>query len=207
MSSHPPLPEPIKGFEQINRYWDRHMGVPAAKILPGEFYVSAHGEMIVTVLGSCISACIRDKIIGVGGMNHFMLPFKNDTTVGAEVSASLRYGNWAMEYLINEILKQGGSRRNLEVKLFGGGQVLANMTDVGKRNIEFALDYVHKEGLKVAAHDVGGEFPRKVLYFPDTGAVKLKKLRTTHNDTVVVREREYYRNINAAPQSGEVELF
>jgi chemotaxis protein CheD len=183
------------------------MGVPAAKILPGEFYVSSRGEMIVTVLGSCIAACIRDTRIGVGGMNHFMLPFRTDLDTRAEISASSRYGNWAMEFLINEILKQGGTRRNLEVKLFGGGQVLANMTDIGKRNIEFALDYLAREGLRVVAQDVGGELPRKVLYFPDTGAVKLKKLRTVQNNTLETRERHYLRTLNAAPQSGEVELF
>lgn len=201
------LPRPISGFAHVNRYWDRQMGVPAAKILPGEFYVSNRGEMIVTVLGSCIAACIRDKLIGVGGMNHFMLPFRTDLDTRAEISASSRYGNWAMEFLINEILKQGGTRRNLEVKLFGGGQVLANMTDIGKRNIDFALDYLAREGLSVVAQDVGGEFPRKVLYFPDTGAVKLKKLRTVQNNTLETRERHYLRTLNTAPPSGEVELF
>ena len=205
------LPKPIPGFEAVNRYWDKTMHVPAAKILPGEFYVSSQGEMISTVLGSCISACIRDTKIGVGGMNHFMLPESEDGKGSWELNsvtgASSRYGNWAMEYLINAILKQGGRRENLEVKLFGGGQVLANMTDVGKRNIEFAINYLKNEGLTIIAKDVGGTYPRKVLYFPDTGAVKMRKLRSQNNDTLERREKEYCRSLEAKPSTGDVELF
>jgi chemotaxis protein CheD len=203
------LPEPLPGFEGVNRYWDKRMNLAAAKILPGEFYVSNQGEMIVTVLGSCISACIRDKILGVGGMNHFMLPYKGEDADrwGNQVSEASRYGNWAMEYLINAILSQGGTRRNLEVKVFGGGQVLANMTDVGHNNIDFVTSYLAQEGLKIVAQDVGGIYPRKVLYFPDTGAVKMRKLKTMHNKTVEQREREYSRRIDVKPAAGEVELF
>jgi chemotaxis protein CheD len=204
------LPKALAGFEHVNRYWDRQLQLPAAKILPGEFYVSVCGEMISTVLGSCISACIRDRKLGIGGMNHFMLPesgSKHSSWENSEVSNSLRYGNWAMEFLINEVLKQGGQRSNLEVKLFGGGQVLANMTDIGRRNIDFAFEYLNNEQLKVVATDVGDVFPRKVLYFPDTGAVKVKKLKKHHNDTVEKREREYIRSISKPPSAGEIELF
>jgi len=204
------LPKALAGFEHVNRYWDRQLQLPAAKILPGEFYVSIQGEMIATVLGSCISACIRDRKLGIGGMNHFMLPdsgSKHSSWENSEVSASLRYGNWAMEFLINEILKQGGQRKNLEVKLFGGGQVLANMTDIGRRNIDFAFAYLKNEQLNVVAQDVGDIYPRKVLYFPDTGAVKIKKLKKHHNDTVEKREQEYIRTISKAPSAGEIELF
>lgn len=165
------LPPALPGYAHINRYWDRAMDLPAAKILPGEFYVSLRGEMIVTVLGSCVSACIRDKNLGIGGMNHFMLPMKGDhsRTWGSNpASAETRYGNWAMEYLINEILKNGGLKKNLEIKLFGGGKVLANMGDVGLRNIEFVTQYVREEGLTISAQDLGDFYPRKVLYFPDT---------------------------------------
>ncbi|TQV84176.1 chemoreceptor glutamine deamidase CheD [Exilibacterium tricleocarpae] len=204
------LPQAIKGFEDVSRYWDRQMKVYAAKILPGEFYVSTHGEMIVTVLGSCVSACIRDRVIGIGGMNHFMLPAQGEGTDGwgqSQVSMSLRYGNWAMEYLINTILTNGGRRKNLEVKLFGGGNVLSNMTGVGQRNIDFARHYVKEERLLVDAQDLGDIYPRKVLYFPDTGAVKVKKLRNIHNNTVEKRERAYIESITEKPAQGDVELF
>ncbi|WP_240946313.1 chemoreceptor glutamine deamidase CheD [Pseudomaricurvus alkylphenolicus] len=207
--THPTLPKPLSGFSHVNRYWDRRMNVAAAKILPGQFYVSTQGEMIATVLGSCISACVRDRKIGIGGMNHFMLPMSGDHSSWDhnQVGAAARYGNWAMEYLINAILKAGGRREQLEVKLFGGGAVLSNMTNIGEKNIQFALDYLRQESLEVTAQDLGGVFPRKVLYFSDTGAVKLRKLKSRHNDTVEKREEEYRRSISVEPKSGDVELF
>lgn len=201
----------IKGFEHVNRYWDPRMRGPTAKILPGECYVSKTGEMIVTVLGSCIAACIRDRKIGVGGMNHFMLPIQSEhhSDSRSAVNSALCYGNWAMEFLINEILKQGGKKSNLEVKLFGGGKVLASMNniDVGARNISFALEFIEKEGLSVAAQDLGSDHPRKVLYFPDTGAVKLKRLRTQANDTIRQREKEYIESMQQKKPAGDIELF
>jgi CheD, stimulates methylation of MCP proteins len=202
----------ISGFEHINRYWDRRLGIPAAKILPGECYVSRTGEMIVTVLGSCVAACVRDVKIGVGGMNHFMLPVQlgeQSISRPSVVNAELCYGNWAMEYLINAILKQGGRRDRLEVKLFGGGRVLSSMTNmnIGKRNVEFVLDYLQKDSLTIAAQDLGSDYPRKVLYFPDTGAIKLKKLRTRMNNTIEQREKAYLDSMVKKPASGNVELF
>lgn len=206
-----PQPRAPKGFSHINRYWDKHQGVYAAKILPGEFYVSTAGEMIVTVLGSCISACIRDRVKGVGGMNHFMLPVQRENMQPSTstISESARYGNWAMEYLINEILKNGGDKRHLEVKVFGGGRVLENMQqiDVGQKNIDFVHRFIANEALYLAAEDVGDIYPRKVLFFPDTGSVKVRKLRSVRNDVLYERERSYERTINTRPAQGDVELF
>lgn len=207
------LPPALPGFEHVNRYWDKRMNIPAAKILPGEFYVSRVGEMIVTVLGSCVSACIRDKQLGIGGMNHFMLPQEGQYSSeqwGSEASHASRYGNWAMEYLINSILKLGGTRRNLEVKIFGGGNVMQNMSTVGERNVEFVLRYLHQENIQIAAQDVGSVYPRKVLYFPDTGAVKVRKLKDVRNDTLIERERSYGRGLETEKQddsAGSIELF
>lgn len=205
------IPRSLPGFEHINRYWDKRMNLAAAKIMPGEFYVSLHGEMIVTVLGSCVSACIRDRVHGIGGMNHFMLPMQGVHSSpkwgSSDISSASRYGNWAMEFLINEILKAGGERRNLEVKIFGGGNVLSNMTNIGQRNIDFVKKYLWSEALDIVAEDVGDMFPRKVLYFPDTGAVKVRKMRQMRNDTVLQREKAYIEDINKKPKSGEVELF
>jgi chemotaxis protein CheD len=206
-----PQPKAPKGFSHINRYWDKNQGVFAAKILPGEFYVSLAGEMIVTVLGSCIAACVRDRIKGVGGMNHFMLPIQRESMGNGPsvLSESARYGNWAMEYLINEVLKNGGDKRNLEIKIFGGGRVLENMQqiDVGQKNIDFVRHFIANESLYLAAEDVGGVFPRKVLYFPDTGSVKVRKLKTVRNDVVFERERNYAKSINTRPAQGDIELF
>jgi len=198
-------PKALKGFRSINRYWDKDRGIWGAKILPGEFYVTLHEEVIVTVLGSCISACIRDKKLGIGGMNHFMLPSSGDPS---QLSGSNRYGNYAMENLINEILKNGGSRENLEAKIFGGGKILANMTDVGSRNIQFVEDYLKTENIQVVSEDIGDVCPRKVAYIPATGKAFMKRLRSLHNDTVVSRERDYLKDLEQTPvQSGDIELF
>lgn len=184
--------------------------VYSAKILPGEFYVSTQGEMISTVLGSCVSACIRDPIMGVGGMNHFMLPASKDELAALiKSSDAARYGNFAMEQMINSILKAGGKKNNLEVKLFGGGKVLAGMStlDIGSKNITFVRAYVALEDLKVISSDLGDVYPRKVLYFPDTGNVKMKKLKSVHNRTIAEREDTYKQQINQEPATGDIELF
>ncbi len=166
--------------------------------------------MISTVLGSCVSACILDPIMGVGGMNHFMLPAtKNTIDPASSNSDATRYGNHAMEQMINAILKAGGRRENLEVKLFGGGKVLGDMKkiDIGQKNIVFIRSYIAIEGLRVLTADLGDVYPRKVLYFTENGKVKMKKLKSVHNKTIAERESNYKREINSQPVSGDVELF
>ncbi|PCH59983.1 MAG: chemotaxis protein CheD [Gammaproteobacteria bacterium] len=204
--SRPPV---LLGFEHINRYWDRQHATHAAKILPGEYYVTRVNELITTVLGSCISVCIRDPANKVGGMNHFMLPqaTAHAQSKAIDTSAAARYGNVAMEYLINSILKYGGRRENLEFKIFGGGRILAQMTDVGDRNIAFIKHYFRTEGFKVAGHDTGDIYPRKVIYNPITGKASIKKLRSIHNNTIKDREIKYRKELDNAPIEGEIDLF
>ncbi|MBZ0093316.1 MAG: chemoreceptor glutamine deamidase CheD [Sulfuricellaceae bacterium] len=177
----------------------------------GELYVTKHNEGIYTTLGSCISACIRDRIMNIGGMNHFMLPSADNSPSDAwkatGANAATRYGNYAMEHLINEILRNGGKRQNLEVKIFGGGRILENMTDVGQRNIAFARDYIKTEGLSVAAEDVGTIYPRMLVYFPATGKVKVKRLRSLHNNLIAEQENRYLDTLKRQPIGGEIELF
>jgi chemotaxis protein CheD len=197
----------LRGFEHIRRYWDRTHNVFAAKILPGEFYVTSSGEAIITSLGSCVSACIRDRILGIGGMNHFMLPKagSHSRVRAGGLTEAARYGSFAMEQLINEILKAGGRRDNLEVKLAGGGRVLANMSaDIGGNNIRFVKEYLNNEGLEVCGSDLGGSWPRRVVYFPSTGKLRVKKLR---NQGVVGQERDYQNRISQEQIAGDVELF
>ncbi len=201
-----------QGFEHVKRFWDPHHQLITAKILPGECYVSAAGEIVSTVLGSCISACIRDPVAKVGGMNHFMLPLQQGErgiVRLAAVTPALCYGNWAMEFLINEILKAGGKRERLEVKVFGGGRVLAGMTnlDVGQQNISFVVDYLKNEKLAIIAQDVGDIFPRKVLYFTDTGKVKMKKLTSTYSMEIKVQEERYFDSMIKKPSTTDIELF
>jgi len=205
-------PPVLAGFEHIKRYWDARHDIFAAKIMPGEYYISLHGELITTVLGSCVSACIRDPEKGIGGMNHFMLPDNgNQKSSGSwantPVSLETRYGNIAMERLINLILAGGGKRKNLEVKVFGGGRVLDIATNIGGKNVDFVKQYLATEGFKVVSEDVGGVCPRKVQYFPLTGRVRIKKLYSLHNDTLRKREKKYINSLKKSDIEGKVDIF
>jgi len=187
-------------------YHDSTFKCDAVKIMPGEYHVTSKDMVIVTVLGSCISACIRDPVSGIGGMNHFMLPGKDADDI---TSASARYGGYAMEILINQIQKLGGRRDKLEAKLFGGAVALPGLAtrSVGEMNEEFALRYLDAENIPVVAHDLLGFFPRKVYFFPKSGRVMVRVLKTTHNNTILERERAYEQRLQRTPIEGDVELF
>ena len=191
-----------------NVYYDRTFDCEAAKILPGEYYFTRKEMLIVTVLGSCVSACIRDRVSGVGGMNHFMLP-DSGNDAESPLSASMRYGAYAMEVLINELLKAGARRENLEAKVFGGGNVLRGFTtiNVGERNAQFVRDYLRAENVRITAEDLNDVHPRKVYYFPRTGKVLVKKLKQLNNYTLVKREQDYASRLKTSEVSGDVDLF
>jgi chemotaxis protein CheD len=205
----PAQPLSLPGFEHLQRFWEPDTQRWTVKILPGEYYVTREDEAITTVLGSCISACIRDPVAQVSGMNHFMLP--EDNSGGREgeavVGLATRYGSYAMETLINDLLKLGALRARLEIKLFGGGRVLTSMTDVGERNIHFVHDYLSVEGLRVAAEDLGGECPRKVVYFTGAGRVRVRTLRPIENRSIADREQLYQASLRKRDAGGDVELF
>ena len=190
-----------------NVYYDRTFDRDAAKILPGEYYFTSKDMMIVTVLGSCVSACLRDRVSGVGGMNHFMLPDGGDPD--SPVSASMRYGTYAMEVLINELLKAGARRENLEAKVFGGGAVLRGFKaiNVGERNAQFVRNYLRTEGIRCVAEDLNDIHPRKVYFFPRTGKVLVKKLKQLNNNTLVNREQDYASRLQNGDVTGSVDLF
>lgn len=192
-----------------NLYFDRTFACDAAKILPGEYYCTDRDMVIVTVLGSCVSACIRDVKSGIGGMNHFMLPEGGMADKDNPVSASMRYGSYAMEVLINRLLKQGARRENLEAKIFGGGNVLKAFTalNVGERNAVFVKKFLHAEGIRIAGEDLNDVYPRKVYFFPRTGRVLVKKLKQMNNYTIVKREQTYASRLQGSTVAGEVELF
>jgi chemotaxis protein CheD len=191
----------------VRRYHDPHFDVIAVKVLPGEHYVTQTAEeTIVTILGSCVAACIRDPIARVGGMNHFMLP-ENQTGAWGGVSSSLRYGNFAMERLINDILKRGGRRSRLEIKVFGGANVLGIGATVGQQNCEFIEAYLAAEGLPIAARHLYGEHPRRVHYFPQTGKVFVLELRRQKDREGVGVEQTYRETLRQEPVAGSIELF
>ena len=189
-------------------YYDRNFDCEAAKILPGEFYFTHKDMLIVTVLGSCVAACIRDRVTGIGGMNHFMLPYSGDAD--SPVSASMRYGTYAMEILINQLVKAGARRENLEAKVFGGGAVLRGFTamNVGERNANFVREYLRNEGIRVIAEDLNNTYARKVYFFPRNGKVLVKKIDRMNNNTLANREQDYAEQLQKRmASSGEVELF
>ncbi len=190
-----------------NRYFDRHFEREAVKILPGEYYATTNDTLIVTVLGSCVSVCLRDPIAGVSGMNHFLLP--NEGGSNDVLSESARYGVYAMDILINHMLKLGASRYRMEAKVFGGGNVLKGFTStsVGERNSEFVLDYLKTENIPILAKDLLDIYPRKVYFFPDTGQVLVRKIKSLHNTTIMDRESAYRMQLRNSQASGDVELF
>ncbi len=206
------IPAPcLQGFESIHRRWNEKEQITEAKILPGEFYVTTRNERIFTVLGSCIAVCVRDIKTGVGGMNHFMLPIISHERLNEQSSAIIgtatRYGNFAMEHLVNNILKNGGRRGFLEVKVFGGGRVMKAMTDVGQKNIDFIFEYLASEGFRVTAQDVGDVYPRKVLFYPATGRARVRKIQDPNVEVIVSRELVYKKAMENLKVESEIELF
>ena len=202
--SPPPLP---LAHGRASKYLDRHFNRQAMKILPGEFYATTEDEVIVTVLGSCVAACLLDPIALVGGMNHFMLPVRQGSH-DPDVFFAARYGAAAMEFLINDLLHLGAQRDRLVAKAFGGGHVMQGMsTDIGGQNIDFVRRFLRNEGIPLWTEDMGGSFPRKVYFFPHTGQVLVKRMERTHNNTVVDRELSYLREFSGAKTAGDVELF
>lgn len=197
-------------FTHVRRMRDNRFPHEIASILPGEFFVSTEPMVVYTVLGSCISACIRDPIAGVGGMNHFMLPAPKEHQSGdAWGGESTRYGSFAMEQLINGILKRGGLRQRLEVKLFGAGKIYEGNIDVGARNTEWVLNYLKAEGFTIASSNLGDVFPRKVYYFTDSGRVLMKKIERIKNRTIYDRETQYQQHLRQEQeeQQSDVTLF
>ena len=199
----------LPGFEHLRRYWDPAQACMTVKVLPGEFYVSTQDELVTTVLGSCVSACIHDSRRGIGGMNHFMLPEPRGERDGwtATVGRAARYGSDAMEQLINAILIAGGQRADLQVKIFGGGRVLAQLTDIGQRNIDFVQHYIATEKLNLCASDIGDVYPRQVQFFPNSGRARVRLLRRHDDVQLVADEPGYLKRLANDPIKGEVELF
>ena len=189
------------------RFFDAANAAWVIKVFPGEYYVTPKAdEVLVTILGSCVSACMRDPVIGVGGMNHFMLPQSQGRNWGDDPK-STRYGNFAMEKLLNELLKAGCARERLEIKVFGGGNVIDSTKAIGSENADFVLRYLEAEGLRCTAHDLKGQQPRRIHYFPATGRVVRRLLGSGESSTIAREETEYASRISTRRTYGEVELF
>jgi len=182
-------------------FYDAFFKNEAVKILPGEYFVYHEDILIMTTLGSCIAACLWDREAKVGGMNHFMLP-EGDAGSG-------RYGSYAMELLINEMMKHGATRATMEAKVFGGGQVIDGMTtmNIGERNTAFVVDYLKTERIPIMAKDVMGPYPRKVCFLPASGKAMIKRLASS-NETLLAQDRAAVQKVAPATTGGgSVDLF
>ena len=183
-------------------YWDAHFQNEAVKVLPGEYFVHDEDILITTTLGSCIAACLWDRERRIGGMNHFMLP--------EGTGDSGRYGSFAMELLINEMMKRGASRLTIEAKIFGGGAVVNGMNtiNVGERNTRFVIDYLATERIPIVSKDVLEIYPRKVCFIPGSGKAMVKRLAPAYGQNLVAQDRAAAsQSLPANSGAGSVDLF
>jgi chemotaxis protein CheD len=196
--------QPRKPHEASFFFYDAFFKADAVKVLPGEYFVHDEDVLIMTTLGSCIAACLWDRAARVGGMNHFMLP---DAAAG--MTDGGRYGSYAMELLINELMKRGATRSTLEAKVFGGAAVLSGMStlNIGERNTRFVLDYLQTERIPVVSKDVLEVYPRKVCFFPASGKAMVKRLAPTNPDAVLALDRAAAQKARSASSAGSVDLF
>lgn len=194
--------QPRKPGEASFFFYDAHFGNEAVKVLPGEFFVHDEDILIMTTLGSCIAACLWDRDRRVGGINHFLLP---EASGGVD---SGRYGAFAMDLLIGELVKRGATRSSMEAKVFGGGAVVSGMNTIhiGERNTAFVLDYLRTERIAVVSKDVEGIHPRKVCFLPASGRAMVKRLASANTEAMAAQERAASRAVPATA-AGSVDLF
>lgn len=185
----------------MSRYWEPRLNAFVVQVLPGELHVTEEDIVIATVLGSCVSACLRDVTRGIGGINHFMLP----NVLRGDVGDSARYGVYALELLVNQVLAGIGKRKHLEVKVFGGGRVIEGGGDVGRGNIELVRKFFASEGIPITSEDLGEQYARRVRYWPKSGRTQVQRIPMAQAKKVVATERQAARRMTAAP--GSVELF
>ena len=188
-------------------FYDAHFRNDAVKVLPGEFFVHDEDILIMTTLGSCIAACLWDRDRRVGGMNHFLLPEAGSQNGGDGDSG--RYGSFAMELLIGEMVKRGATRSSMEAKVFGGGAVISGMNtiNVGERNTSFVLDYLRTERITVVSKDVMDIYPRKVCFLPASGKAMVKRLASANTEALAAQERAAATRATPASGGGSVDLF
>ena len=200
----PRAPRPFIGFEHFTPLWHERWQRFIVKVKPGEFYVAPPSMGISTVLGSCVTACIRDPKTGIGGINHFMLP---DSGENNSRLSSASYGAFAMEQLINSLLKLGCNRSTLEVKLAGGADMLSGSYRVGEQNVDFIRNYLARESLQLHAEDLGGHQARRLIYFPDQGRMLIKRMEIENAGQLLQEEQAYQEQTRQQAIHQDVELF
>ena len=206
-TANPPPSADSAGLPNRRRYFDSRLEATVVQVLQGDYYTSDKaGEVISTILGSCVAACIRDPIALCGGMNHFLLPEAKQDNEGM-AGLALRYGSYSMEQLVNAILARGGRRERLEVKVFGGANVIKGMSKIGYQNADFVERYLQREGLQIAGGHLRGTWPRKVLYYPATGQVRMRELKENSASKVFDKEVDLAPRSVATGDAGSIELF
>lgn len=196
----------IDDIKDRSNYYDHQFDTMVHKIHQGGFCVLSQSDhVIMTTLGSCIAVCMYDPVVRVGGMNHFLLP--EEKGVERKNSYCMRYGNNAMETLINEIMKRGGMKDRLIIKAFGAGNVLTIKANIGEKNQSFLEHYIANEKLELETSDLGGDYPRQVAFFPETGKALVKVLCRSGDRIIVQEEENFRKKIEDKPIDGDIELF
>ena len=201
------MSEPLDGFEKVSRYWDEKLCKTIVKLKPGEIYLTKNtNEIVTTTLGSCVAVCLYDAMTNVCGMNHFLLPFKGDENQCSDAS---RYGNWAMESLINGAINLGGFKYSMEFKVFGGSKVLdkSSHINVPEKNVDFILNYFKKENLRLITSDLRGIEVRVISYHTDSRVTELRKLKSKDNASVIFGENNYLKDMYNKSIGNDVQLF
>ncbi|XOV83185.1 MAG: chemotaxis protein CheD [bacterium] len=183
------------------RYIHQATGATMVKVSAGEIFVTAGEELITTVLGSCVAVCMRNTRSGLGGMNHFMLPGSRSSMAEpnlANTHNSPRYGEYAMTSLIGALIDREDEIADLEAKIFGGAHVIELNSEIGRANISFAISYLKEQKIRVAALDVGSDYPRKLIYDPKSGVIRLQRLRSAYRGYVAQNERRNLNNLIAS---------
>ena len=171
-------------------------------IIQGEYKVISDPNLVLsTILGSCVAACLRDPVAGVGGMNHFLLPGTGGTGGGD----ATRYGVHLMELLINGLLKQGARRDRIEAKVFGGAKTIASFSNVGEQNAAFAMEFLRDEGIPVIGSSTGGDHGRKVEFWPVSGRARQYPLTGAETQKTVALETR--PTLAPKPVVNDIEFF
>ena len=166
-------------------------------VIQGQYHVADDDVVLTTILGSCVAACIRDPALGIGGMNHFLLP-------GESGGEGLRYGVQSMELLLNALLRKGARRERLEVKLFGGAHLFDGLSDVGAQNSAFAERFLRDEGLNYLGGSLRGDRARRIQYWPVSGRARQILLAPTESKVFAAERRQPIAKVE---DTGALELF
>ena len=200
-----PSPPPVPGFENAHRLWDSLHHRWTVRIVPGELFVTPHDESISTVLGTSLSVCMRDPVLRIGGMNHFILPIQIDEATGIvarDTKEALRYGRSVMERLLREVLKLGASRERLKAKMYGGSRHMQPAHGASESTIAFARRYLREQGVPVVAEKLGDGYPRRLMYFPSSGMALMERLPNRLVAAVAKREMQYVQSLIQPPAVG-----